>query len=55
MKYSEKLKKFRTRWLRWLGQKTRQDKSYWTELLGSNWTGWVEGILSRSGFEVDWM
>ena len=39
------LKKFRTRWKRWLGQKTRVDKPYWTTLLDSNWVGWVEKVL----------
>lgn len=49
------LDKFRTRWLRWLGQKTRRDKYVWAELLASNWVGWVTNVLSRSGFEVDWL
>ena len=49
------LDKLRTRWLRWLGQKTRWDKDIWVELLSSNWTGWVTNVLSRSGFEVDWL
>lgn len=49
-----KLDKLRTRWLRWLGQKTRWDKNIWVELLTSNWTGWISGVLSKSGFEVDW-
>lgn len=50
-----RLDKFRTRWLRWLGQKTRWDKDVWVELLASNWVGWVTDVLSRSGFEVDWL
>lgn len=50
-----KLEKFRTRWLRWLGQKTRFDKDGWVELLASNWVGWVSGVLSKSDIEVNWL
>lgn len=39
------LEKFRTRWRRWLGNKTRFDKSAWTTLLDSNWTGWADRVL----------
>lgn len=39
---------FRTRWYRWLGQKCRKDKPYWTTLLNSNWSGWAEGILDKN-------
>ena len=40
-----KLKKLKIRWLRWLGQKTREDKSYWTELLNCNWSSWATRTL----------
>lgn len=39
------LEKFRIRWKRWLGQKCRKDKPYWTTLLNSNWIGWAEGVV----------
>ena len=55
MSDSERLKKFRTRWLRWLGQKTRCDKDNWVELLDCNWSGWVTDVLSKSGIEVKWV
>ena len=45
------LKKFRSRWQRWLGQKTRCDKPYWTTLLNCNWTSWVEQTLEAHNFE----
>ncbi len=41
------LKKFRTRWQRWLGQKCRKDKPYWTTLLNSEWTGWVDSVMRK--------
>lgn len=45
------LKRFRTRWRRWLGNKTRFDKSHWTTLLDSNWLGWVDRVFSDNGFD----
>lgn len=36
------LEAFRTRWRRWLGQKCRIDKDYWTTLLDSNGPGWPD-------------
>ena len=42
---NEELKKFRTRWMRWLGQKTRIDRCCWTDLLNSNWIGWANDTL----------
>jgi len=47
------LDKFRTRWLRWLGQKTRCDGHAWVELLESNWVLWLEVVLDRFDIEVD--
>ena len=41
------LKKNRTRWQRWLGQKCRKDKPYWTTLYNSNLHGWASNILDR--------
>jgi hypothetical protein len=45
------LEKFRSRWLRWLGQKTRVDKSHWVTLLDCNWYGWATGVLDEHGVE----
>jgi hypothetical protein len=46
------LEKFRTRWRRWLGQKCRADKPYWTTLLQSNWMSWMGTILFRHNIRV---
>ena len=45
------LEKFRTRWLRWLGQKTRYDKPYWVTLLNSTWSSWPNKVFERVGLE----
>jgi len=37
--------KFRTRWRRWLGQKTRRGGSHWVTLLDTNWAHWASGVL----------
>jgi len=42
------LRKMRTRWLRWLGQKTRHDKPYWVTLLDSNWIGWAYTVADNN-------
>ncbi len=42
------LEKFRIRWNRWLGQKCRKDKPYWTTLLNSNWLGWATNVLVKN-------
>ena len=42
----EELEKFRTRWRRWLGNKTRIGKADWITLLDSNWLGWADKVLS---------
>lgn len=39
------LERFRSRWRRWLGNKTRCDKFYYLTLLESNWMGWVSSVL----------
>jgi len=44
----ERLAKFRTRWLRWLGQKTRDA---WVDLLDSNWSGWASKTLDKHNVE----
>lgn len=49
------LEKFRTRWYRWLGQKTRCDKSYWVTLLDCNWIGWASKVLDRAGLDLGYL
>lgn len=43
----ERTKQSRTRWLRWLGQKTRSDNSSWVELFSSNYSGWASKVLEN--------
>lgn len=45
------LKKFRTRWLRWLGQKCRKDKPYWVTLLNTNWTSWADHVYMKNDID----
>ena len=47
----KRLQQFRTRWRRWVGQKTRLDKSYWVTLLDANWTGWIEKTCDDCGLD----
>lgn len=47
------IKAMRTRWRRWLGQKTRIDKPYWTTLLDGNWRGWVSRVHQDKGTDVN--
>lgn len=49
------LEKFRTRWYRWLGQKTRCDKPYWVTLLDCNWSGWASKVLDRAGLDLGYL
>ena len=48
----ERLLSMRTRWLRWLGQKTRKDKPYYTTLLDSNWMGWAQNVLDKNFLDL---
>lgn len=41
--------KFRTRWRRWLGARTRVNDDDWTNLLNTNWSGWVTQVLIKHG------
>ena len=43
----------KTRWKRWLGQKTKWGKPYWTTLLTSNWLGWASHVLAEHGIDMD--
>ena len=53
MKHRQKteLERFRERWRRWLGNKTRVDKPYWVTLFDSNYVGWVSKVFYDLGFE----
>ena len=42
----------RTRWLRWLGQKTRIDNPYWTILLNCNWWDWASNVHEKNGIYI---
>ena len=46
------LKEFRTRWLRWLGQKTRRDGDAWATLSNCNWTAWASNTLDKHNVEL---
>ena len=41
----DETEKFRTRWRRWLGQKTRRGEPHWTTLLDSTWSHWASSVL----------
>lgn len=47
------LEKMKSRWRRWLGQKTRWDKPYWTTLLDCNWSGWAKSVLAKNDKPYD--
>ena len=38
-------KKLRTRWRRWLGNKTRYGYPYWVMLLDGRWAHWAASVL----------
>ena len=46
------LSKFRTRWMRWLGNKTRVNRFEYTDLLGSEWSGWASSTLMKHGVQI---
>lgn len=46
---NDNLKIAKTRWRRWLGQKTRLDKPYWATLMDTNWLGWALQTLEKHG------
>jgi len=46
--YTESL---RTRWRRWLGNKTRAGTPHYTTLLDSNWLAWVDRVFCDCDFE----
>lgn len=42
-----KLEKLKTRWRRWLGNKTRNNRPDWTTLLESNYRSWADCLLRQ--------
>lgn len=50
------IERFRTRWRRWLGNKTAIGKPYWTTLLDSRWSNWCSRVCRNHGIEYnpDW-
>lgn len=50
------VERFRTRWRRWLGNKTAVGKPYWTTLLNSRWSRWCYLVCRDHGIEykMDW-
>lgn len=48
--------RLRTRWRRWLGNKTAFGYPYWTTLLDSKWTCWCDRVCSNHGinYKMDW-
>jgi len=47
----KRLKKFKTRWMRWLGQKTRRGGVIWVDLLDTNWMGWADKVLNEHNID----
>lgn len=46
---NRELERMRTRWRRWLGARTRTNEHDWTNLLDTNWSGWVNRVLMKNG------
>lgn len=46
------LEKFRTRWLRWLGQMLREDRNTWAELHDCNWSNWAYKVLQKHNIDT---
>src|SRR5687767_5815063 len=46
------LDKFKTRWRRWLGNKTRANRPDWVTLLDSNWLGWVDQVMGEDSAPI---
>ena len=47
------LRSFRTRWRRWLGNKTAVGRPYWSTLLDSNWSRWCRRVCADHGIEYE--
>lgn len=50
------IERLKTRWRRWLGNKTAQGKAYWTTLLDSTWSGWCRRVCENHEmyYELEW-
>ncbi len=53
MDNKDPLESLRSRWRRWLGQKTRRDKTYWVTLLDINWLGWASNTLAKHDIDIE--
>lgn len=49
MDNADPTEQFRTRWRRWLGQKTRWDSPTWVTLLSADWLAWVDRTYGECG------
>lgn len=47
------LLRFRTRWRRWLGNKTARGKDHWVTLVDSRWSGWCREVCEDHGMDCD--
>lgn len=45
------IERLKTRWRRWLGNKTAQRKAYWTTLLDATWSGWCRRVCKSHEIE----
>ena len=47
---------FRTRWRKWLGNKTAAGKPYWITLLDSRWSDWCQAVCRdhEISYKMDW-
>ena len=52
----DNLKYLKTRWRRWLGNKTAYNKPYWTSLLDTRWSCWCDCVCRNHSikYEMDW-
>ncbi len=53
MSNKDPLESLKSRWRRWLGQKTRWDKPYWVTLLDINWLSWASNTLYKHGIDIE--
>lgn len=52
----DSVERFRTRWRRWLGNKTVAGKPYWVTLLDSEWSTWAKSVCQNHEIEyvIEW-
>jgi len=51
MNNASDLRRMRTRWRRWLGNKTARGKPYWVTLLDSSWSTWCFRVCDNHQIE----